>query len=151
MLDRYLEKLGQHNRHCPYRHNERGEDPGDCKGADQCALNMTFENDWTAIDFRWNAQKPIRHTSIWTHAFLRHYTGHRKFLTTNNVNRDWREARLLRRIKHEVKLSLPPYIYDGGLLYFADMMKYFAETRGYKRVLQILKDRMAGLAQRGAG
>jgi len=151
MLDRYLDKLDQHNRHCPYRHNERGEDPGDCKGADQCALNMTFENDWTAIDFRWNAQKPIRHTPIWAEAFLRHYTGHRKFLTTSNVNRDWRELGLLRRIEREVKLSLPRFIYDGGLLYVADTLKDFGETRGYKRVLRTLSDRMAGSAQRRAG
>jgi lipopolysaccharide biosynthesis glycosyltransferase len=143
LLSTYLDKLSSHSVHCPYRHDQNGNDPGDCKGADQCAINMMLENDWTPLEFEWNAQKPIRHTATWKKARIRHYTGHRKFLAKSNVNRDWREARLLQRIQIEVGLEAPDNIkYDFGLMFFLDYLKYFFQTIGYKRILTLLSERM---------
>lgn len=143
-LHEYIEKLNLHSRHCPYRHDENGDDPGDCKGADQCAINMMVERDWTPLDLRWNVQKPIRHTEVWKHARIRHYTGHRKFLSKSNINRDRREISLIQKIQREVGLKTSEKItYDYGILYALDWIKYFAETQKYKTVVRMLYDRMA--------
>ena len=142
MFGRFVAALNEHETHCPYRHDGEGRDPGDCKGADQCALNMSAERDWTPLSLVWNVQKPVRHTVLWKDAQLRHYTGFRKFLARSNVNRDRSEYLLLQRIKEEVGLTPPePITYDGGLLFMADRLKYTKETRRYSRVLAMLEHR----------
>jgi lipopolysaccharide biosynthesis glycosyltransferase len=144
-FDLFLDNVRAHSIHCPYRHDNAGNDPGDCKGADQCALNMTAQYDWTPIDFRWNAQKPIRHTDIWNTALVRHYTGHRKFLAKSNVNRDRREWIVLNRIQKQVGLTPFDQIrYDAGALYMLDAIKYHKVTGEYKRLLRKLNERIGG-------
>jgi lipopolysaccharide biosynthesis glycosyltransferase len=97
-----IDALLEHDRHCPYRHDLHGLYPGGCKGADQCAFNIVAEFDWTPLDFRWNAQKPIRHVSTWTNAFLRHYTGPNKLLVASARTRDGIEQGVLLAIERVV-------------------------------------------------
>lgn len=140
---RFIEYVERHAGFCPYRHDATWLYAGDCKGADQCALNMTLENDWTPLDFTWNVQKTLRHTAWWRSAKLRHYTGFRKFLAASNVNRDRLEARLLREISRRVGLQpSQPVHYDQGLMFMADTLKYWKETRAYQKILHELRHQL---------
>jgi lipopolysaccharide biosynthesis glycosyltransferase len=143
MLARYLDNLSRHTAHCPYRHDERGNDPGDCRGADQCAFNMTAESDWTPLDFRWNAQKPIRHTRPWRDAILRHYTGRKKFLTEEAKTRDGVEYRTIRKVAAVTGLqpsNKTKYLF--GVHFLADKLRYISITGKYAAMLSILSGRM---------
>ena len=138
-FSRFLKNAEGHSDRCPYRHDASGNDPGDCKGADQCAFNMTFEKDWTPLDFRWNVQKPLRHMALWQCAILRHYTGFRKFLASSSVNRDSVERKVLARIVQEAGLRLPqPLQSDGGLMFLVDRLKYHRDKEQYVAVVRKL-------------
>ena len=142
MTTRYLDNLSAHNVHCPFRHDRTGKDPGDCKGADQCALNMTLEGDWTPLDFRWNVQKTLRHHPLWRTAYLRHYTGFRKFLSRSNVNRDSLERAMRKGVKRNAGLKPELRIWnDLGLLFIADSIKYRSQSRAYSRKVDELTAR----------
>jgi len=132
---RYLAALESHATHCPWRHDEHGAYPGGCKGADQCAFNIAAEHDWTPLDFRWNAQKPVRHTPVWRDAFLRHYTGPAKFLAASPRTRDRVEHRVLRRIERETGLfSGSRRRFLAGVPFMLDNLRLRAVTRNYHKV-----------------
>lgn len=140
ITSRYLDALRSHTQHCPFRHDAAGEDPGDCKNSDQCAFNIALEDDWTPLDFRWNVQKPLRHQRLWREAYLRHYTGFRKFLAPSNVNRDDIERSVLCTIKAAAGLdSETTRRSDHGLLFLADRLKYLRASGRYKEKVKFLQ------------
>ncbi|WP_185829235.1 glycosyltransferase [Sphingomonas ginkgonis] len=155
LRERYRRNLVAHEARCPYRHDAEGNDPRDCVGSDQCAFNMSVEHDWTPLDFRWNMQKTTRHMAGWRHALIRHYTGHRKFLTTSNRHRDAAEYRVLSAIREQVGLrpARPIHYRDRGLVYALDYAANFKLMLGYGRLLRKLSAKMAGgrATERAAG
>lgn len=141
---RYLDALVSHASHCPWRHDAHGAYPGGCKGADQCAFNIAAEHDWTPLDFRWNAQKPARHTPIWRDAILRHYTGPAKFLTPSPRTRDTREHTVLRQLERETGLTAHrPRRFLAGIPFALDALRQRAVTRNYHSVFKRLRPRVA--------
>jgi lipopolysaccharide biosynthesis glycosyltransferase len=98
-LSQYESHIRSHIEICPYF--------GECVLHDQCAFNLTANNDWRRLPISMNAQKSLMHTGYWKSATLRHYTGARKFIPVRLRTADSLERRLLRRLSRRYDLELP--------------------------------------------
>ena len=140
-VNSYSDNLRRHDELCPYRHNELLR-AIPCKSWDQCAFNMTVNGNWSQLSQRWNAQKPLRHTSVWKSAYLRHYIGRRKFVPLYNRECDRKDHRLLGEISREAGLRIPGLQrYDGGLAFFLDGLRYRKQTKSYLDTISLLTER----------
>jgi lipopolysaccharide biosynthesis glycosyltransferase len=139
---KYLNALSKHDVMCPYRRDTAGKHDDRCQNTDQCAFNMALNGAWFPLRFEMNVQKPVRHTTLWQNAILRHYTGPNKINVRSNRVRDRREAALLKRIKHEVPIQhLNTKRYCGGFGFAIDAVRLRRVTLRYKNVINVLRNR----------
>jgi lipopolysaccharide biosynthesis glycosyltransferase len=141
LLEKYHANLAVHEERCPYFGDY--ESLGSCKSWDQCVMNMTAQADWTPLPLLWNAQRPVRHTAVWKDAYLRHYTGPKKFTPLYRRSCDQREYKHLRWLEKRLGQSIigdAPY--DGGVLFFVDRLRYSRERRAYNAIIDRLEQRM---------
>ena len=124
-LGAYAAALHSHERHCSFKI--------DCKSADQCALNMTFKDNWSPLGPGFNMQAGAKFTKPWQTAPVRHFCGTRKFLPLAFFRNDSRDVRHLNRIRD--KLNLPqaryPLVYE--LLFRLNVLRKYRTDRAMRR------------------
>lgn len=110
IVEEYKSAVQSHARFCPYW-------SGSCTDLDQCALNIAAQGAWEMLPVRFNVQKSAFQTRFWDEAWIRHYTGHAKFLPARAHRVDRHERSILGRVARacpELGIEIP-----AGYLGFA--------------------------------
>ena len=128
---RFADSLERHATRCPYFRA--------CAPNDQCALNMTLSGDSKLLPTRFNVQKSALHTSAWTNATLRHYTGRKKFLPMRMWRCDQREHALLCLLNRKLALGSALGLYDGGISYAFNKVRRRKFVAKCKRAISLIE------------
>jgi lipopolysaccharide biosynthesis glycosyltransferase len=135
---KFADVLKKHEEdYCPYF--------GECICSDQCVLNIIANGDWLRLPLFMNALQSMVYTKYWKNAYLRHYTGPRKFLSMRIQNCDPRAYKLVRTIS--VESGLPYYQkrqYDGGLIHWLNGIRRRANTDAMSKAAAEVERRMNG-------
>jgi lipopolysaccharide biosynthesis glycosyltransferase len=126
----YADALDQHDMTCEYKI--------DCTSIDQCALNVTFKNNWTRLPASYNMQAGTKFTSEWKATMVRHYCGPRKFLPVSLFRNDGRDVRYLNKIRHAIGLPVTGYPFLYQLLFQVNAVRKYGSNALIRRLLRAL-------------